>query len=209
MVPFPLILDRIKAVIFDLDNTLVSSDMDFKHLRHQLGCPQSEDLLDFVEKLEHPHHKEHAHNVIFDHEISDANQSSPMIGCHEILAYLHQKAIKTAIVTRNCQIATQRKLEHNQIVVERVITRECYPPKPDPLSLQVLAKDWRLMPDEVLYVGDFLYDLQAAYNAKMPSCLIHHGNHTEFNSSASLAVKELTDLLMYFESSHLRQTQNS
>ncbi len=200
MVPFPLNVNRIKAVIFDLDNTLVSSDMNFKDLRQQLGCPQSEDLLDYVEKLEHPHHKEHAHNVIFDHEISDAEQSSPMLGCHEILAYLHKEKIKTAIVTRNCQIATQQKLKHNNIEVERVITRECYPPKPNPLSLQVLAKDWRLMPHEVLYVGDFLYDLQTAYNAQMPSCLIHHGNVTDFQAYASLAVKELTDLLSHFES---------
>lgn len=201
MVPFPLVIGNIKAVIFDLDNTLVSSDMDFKYLRQQLGCPQSEDLLEFVETLQHPHHKEHAHNVIFDHEISDANQSSPMAGCHEILAYLDKKAIKTAIVTRNCQLATQRKLEHNQIKVERVITRECYPAKPNPLSLLVLAKDWRLMPHEVLYVGDFLYDLQAAYNARMPSCLVHHGNVSEFHRCASLSLKELTDLVIYFESS--------
>ncbi len=200
MVPFPLVIDRIKAVIFDLDNTLVSSDMDFKYLRKQLGCPQSEDLLDFIETLEHPHHKEHANNVIFDHEISDAEQSTPMVGCHELLTYLNKNNIKTAIVTRNCLIATQRKLEHNQIEVERVITRECYPAKPNPLSLQVLAKDWRLMPHEVLYVGDFLYDLQAAYNAQMPSCLIHHGKDTGFHSSASVAVKELSDLLTYFES---------
>ncbi len=144
--------------------------------------------------------------MIFDHEISDAEQSAPMAGCHELLAFLNQNAMKTAIVTRNCLIATQRKLEHNQIEVERVITRECYPAKPDPLSLQVLAKEWRLMPDEVLYVGDYLYDLQAAYNAQMPSCLVHHGNFTEFHSCASLAVKELTDLLSYLESSLLRQS---
>ncbi|HHI5047597.1 TPA: HAD family hydrolase [Vibrio parahaemolyticus] len=202
MIPFPLELERIKAVIFDLDNTLVSSDMNFQDLRQQLGCPQTEDLLDFVERIDHPHHKEHAHNVIFDHEISDAEQSSPMIGCHELLNYLEKNTIKTAIVTRNCLIATQRKLEHNQITVEQVITRECYPPKPDPLSLQVLAKEWRLMPNEVLYVGDFLYDLQAAYNAQMPSCLVHHGITEQFQNSASLAVKELSDLLAYFESAH-------
>ncbi|WP_322804804.1 HAD family hydrolase [Vibrio alfacsensis] len=198
MVPFRLQLKKIKAVVFDLDNTLVSSDMNFTDLRRQLGCPPSEDLLDFVDALDHPHLREHAHNVIFDHEISDAEHSSPMIGCHELLAHLHQKAIKTAIVTRNCQIATQRKLEHNQITVERVITRECFPPKPNPLSLQVLAKEWRLLPHEVLYVGDYLYDLQTAYNAQMPSCLIHHGHDLTFNNSASLSLGELSDLLGHF-----------
>ncbi|RIZ53321.1 HAD family hydrolase [Vibrio sp. PID23_8] len=200
MIPFPLQLDKIKAVVFDLDNTLVSSGMNFGELRRQLGCPQSEDLLDFIDALEHPHHREHAHNVIFDYEVSDAKLSSPMLGCHELLAHLHRNKIKTAIVTRNCQIATQRKLEHNQIAVDRVITRECFPPKPDPLSLQMLAKEWRLLPHEVLYVGDYLYDLQVAYNAQMPSCLIHHGDDVTFNDSASIAFNELSDLLACFES---------
>ncbi|BBL92064.1 MULTISPECIES: HAD family hydrolase [Vibrio] len=202
MVPFPLQIENIKAVIFDLDNTLVSSDMNFSQLRHQLGCPSDEDLLDFVEALDHPHHKEHAHNVIFDYEISDAEHSSPMPGCHELLDHLHGQQIKTAIVTRNCLIATQKKLEHNQINVEIVITRECYPPKPDPLSLQVLAKDWRLLPNEVLYVGDHLYDLQAAFNAEMPSCLIHHGNPEDFIPSASVALEQLGDLLSLFHLAH-------
>ncbi|MGR5195611.1 HAD family hydrolase [Vibrio rotiferianus] len=198
MVPFPLHIENIKAVIFDLDNTLVSSDMNFGQLRHQLGCPADEDLLDFVEALDHPHHKEHAHNVIFDHEISDAEHSSPMPGCHQLLSHLRNQRIKTAIVTRNCLIATQKKLAHSKINVEVVITRECYPPKPDPLSLQVLAKDWRLMPNEVLYVGDHSYDLQAAFNAEMPSCLIHHGDQTDFIPSASIAFGQLNELLNLF-----------
>lgn len=97
MVPFPLKLERVKAVIFDLDNTLVSSDMNFKDLRQQLGCPQNEDLLDFVDKLDHPHQREHAHNVIFDHEISDAVQSSPML---KIIDIFFQLTV-TVSVTRN------------------------------------------------------------------------------------------------------------
>ncbi len=58
------------------------------------------------------------------------------------------------------------------------------------------------MPNEVLYVGDFLYDLQAAYNAQMTSCLVHHGITEQFQNSASLSVRELSDLLAYFESAH-------
>jgi phosphoglycolate phosphatase-like HAD superfamily hydrolase len=62
----------------------------------------------------------------------------------------------------------------------------------------VLAKDWRLMPNEVLYVGDHSYDLQAAFNAEMPSCLIHHGDQTDFISSASIAFGQLNELLNLF-----------
>ncbi|MDF2153516.1 HAD-IA family hydrolase [Vibrio sp. CAU 1672] len=199
MIPYPLQLEKIKAVVFDLDNTLVSSDMNFTELRRQLGCPADQDLLDFIDNADHPHFKEHAHNIILNYELTDAEHSQPMQGCHELLSHLHQSVIKTAIITRNCINATHRKLEHNQISVERVITRECFPAKPDPLALQTLAKEWRLLPDEVLYVGDYLYDLQVAYNAQMPSCLIHHGIELDFTEHASLAVSELSDLLAHFE----------
>lgn len=199
MIPFSLDLKTIKAVIFDLDNTLVTSNINFSQLRQQLGCPQDIDLLSYIETL-NTNEKTHANNIVFEHELSDAESSFPMIGCHELLMYLQANEIKTAIITRNCLAATHKKLIQNQISVERVITRECFPPKPNPSSLESLAKDWGLMSNEILYVGDYFYDLQAAYNAKMPSCLVHHGKALTFSDAASLALNELSDLLFQFQS---------
>ena len=48
----PLNIRHIKAIVFDLDNTLVSSDMDFRWLREQIGCPLDSDLLSYVDQLE-------------------------------------------------------------------------------------------------------------------------------------------------------------
>ncbi len=65
MIPFSLDLKTIKAVIFDLDNTLVTSNINFSQLRQQLGCPQDIDLLSYIETL-NADEKTHANNIIFD-----------------------------------------------------------------------------------------------------------------------------------------------
>ena len=40
------------AVIFDLDGTLVESDIDFKGVRQQAGCPVGVDILDYMKSLD-------------------------------------------------------------------------------------------------------------------------------------------------------------
>ena len=188
-------LDRIKAVVFDLDNTLVTSGMDFQALRGVIGCPLSEDLLTYSDSLSNKQDRDRAHQIIFDHEMSDALRSEPMSGCYELLDFLYKNNFYMAVVTRNCRQATALKLSHNNIEFEQVITREDFPAKPAPDSLVALVNQWNLSTDSVLYVGDYLYDLQAAANANMSSCLVTHGQTPNFADQASLVVNELDELL--------------
>ncbi|KOO09030.1 HAD family hydrolase [Vibrio hepatarius] len=190
----PLNISHLKAIVFDLDNTLVTSDMDFTWLREQLGCPLSSDLLSYVEQLECQQAREKAHSVILEHELHDARTSQPMPGCLSLLDFIQRKRLLTAVITRNCAEATQQKIAHNQLNIPRIITREHFPPKPSPDSLLALAQEWQLQRHQILYVGDFLYDLQAAFNADMPSCLVTHGKKVPFSNQASLVVEHLHDL---------------
>ncbi|MEL7290404.1 MAG: HAD family hydrolase [Pseudomonadota bacterium] len=190
----PLAAEQIKAIVFDLDNTLVTSDMNFSWLREQIGCPHDSDLLSFVEQIECELAAKRAHQMILDHEIDDAQSSKPMPGCHSLLNFITHNQLHTAVITRNCAQAAQKKIKHNQLDIARVISREHFPPKPAPDSLLFLANEWRLQPHQMLYVGDYVYDLQAAFNADMPSCLVTHGKHTPFHDQASLVVDHLHDL---------------
>lgn len=190
----PLAAEQIKAIVFDLDNTLVTSDMNFSWLREQIGCPHDSDLLSFVEQIECDISAKRAHQMILDHEIDDARSSKPMPGCHSLLNFITQNQLHTAVITRNCEQAAQQKIKHNQLDITRVISREHFPPKPAPDSLLFLANEWRLQPHQMLYVGDYVYDLQAAFNADMPSCLVTHGKQPLFHDQASLVVDHLHDL---------------
>lgn len=206
MLAVPLDINNIKAIVFDLDNTLVSSNMDFQWLRQKIGCPLDEDLLSYVDALPCSKESAIAQQLILDHELNDAQHSSPMPGCLELLRYIEHNQLHTAIVTRNCIEATQQKLTLNQLSIERVICREHFPPKPAPDSLIALANEWGLQASEVLYVGDYLYDLQAALNALMPSCLVSHGHDYHFSQHASVVVEHLSDLCLLFEQTLQPQT---
>ncbi|NAW58606.1 MULTISPECIES: HAD family hydrolase [unclassified Vibrio] len=203
----PLDLSVIQAVVFDLDNTLVTSSMNFRALREQIGCPQQDDLLHYANGLNCDLKSQRAHQLIIEHEMEDARISSPMPGCLELLEHLRAHRIHTAIVTRNCAKATALKMTHNHIKIERVISREHFPPKPAPDSLIALAEEWFLPRQQVLYVGDFVYDLQAARNAGMPSCLVTHGRRPDFVDQASLVVTHLHDLQQLLAQSHQQLAQ--
>lgn len=190
----PLNIRHIKAIVFDLDNTLVSSDMDFRWLREQIGCPLDSDLLSYVDQLECADAHADAHALILQHELEDAQSSQPMPGSQSLIDFIHQNQLLTAIITRNCAQAAEQKLAHNNLNIPRVITREHFPPKPSPDSLIALAQEWQLEHHQVLYVGDYLYDLQAAFNADMPSCLVTHGKPSPFTTHASLVIRHLDEL---------------
>ncbi|NVD08899.1 HAD family hydrolase [Vibrio sp. JPW-9-11-11] len=190
----PLAVEHIKAIVFDLDNTLVTSDMNFAWLREQIGCPHDNDLLSFVEQIKCDITAKRAQQMILDHEIQDAESSEPMPGCHSLLKFIDQNQLHTAVITRNCAHAAQQKIRHNQLAIDRVISREHFPPKPAPDALISLAQEWRIQPHQMMYVGDYVYDLQAAFNADMPSCLVTHGKASPFHHQASLVVDHLHDL---------------
>jgi len=196
--PIPLDVKKIKAVVFDLDNTLVSSQINFQHLREQIDCPRNQDLLTFADALPSQAEQQHAHQLILDHELSDAASSAPMKGCLPLLNYLRDCGFHLGIVTRNCQAATKMKLAHCAISIERVVSREEFAPKPEPDALLALKQEWRLENSQLLYVGDYLYDLEAAENAQMPSCLVTNGINKPFDHQASVVVDNLEELKTLF-----------
>lgn len=191
-------IEQINAIVFDLDNTLVSSNLDFNWLRDQIGCPSNIDLLTFIDKLDCSQSALKAKQIVLNHELDDANHSTPMQGCHELLKFIEQHHFSTAIITRNCLQAARQKVAHNKLNISRIISREHFPPKPAPDALLALANEWGLASYQVLYVGDYVYDLQAASNANMPSCLVTHGQVHPFSHHASICVSELDELLTLF-----------
>ncbi|MDP5032644.1 MAG: HAD-IA family hydrolase [Paraglaciecola sp.] len=159
-------LDVIKGIIFDLDGTLLTSSLDFKVIREQIHCPSHLDVLSFIAGLP-AQTQEVANQVVLAHEMADAQDSMWISGAEQAIASLKKRQIPIAIVTRNSKQATLHKLKNNKLVVDTVITREDAPPKPNPNALLKIAKDWGLPVQQVAYIGDYLYDIQAANNADM------------------------------------------
>ena len=164
-------IEAIKGVIFDLDGTLVSSELNFSLIKAQVGCPAELDLLEYIEQLPSPYMREEAMNIVHQHELLDAQTATLLPGVVEAVNALRAKNIPMAIVTRNFDKAATLKLQHNPLPIETVLTRTEAPAKPDPSALLMIARQWSMPVDNVIYVGDYLYDIQAAHNAKMRACL--------------------------------------
>ena len=194
----PIPCNMISGVIFDLDNTLVSSALDFDWLRQQLSCAANIDLLQYIADIPDVTHRKQLEEKVIEHELADARQSTIMPECENLLSYLRQQKIPTAVVTRNCAQAAKLKIDHHQLQFDRIVSREEFPPKPAPDALLDIAKQWQLVPQNILYVGDYIYDLQAAFRANMPSCLVTNGDDVRFTNQASMVVQQLdglTDIL--------------
>lgn len=187
-------LTPIHALIFDLDNTLVSSQLNFKLLRDILDCPDSVDILDFIQGMKSAALIKQANDLLVSHEMLDAVTSSFLTGSKSLLAFIAMHKYPIGIVTRNCRQAAKKKLKKNAINVDILITREDYPAKPNPEALFAIAKLWGIDCQNIVYVGDHFYDVQAANNAGMISCLITHNTDLSFKDSAHLVFNELHEL---------------
>ena len=193
-----MLTNKLSAVIFDLDDTLVSSSLDFTKIKKSLGCPLDVDLLDFVNSKPKAQ-RDVIEPQLIGYEISEAMDSVKLDGADDLLALLHQLKLPMAIVTRNCREAALIKIENNNLNIPIVISREEHKAKPAPDALLFLADQWQIKPENILYVGDYLYDIQAAINANTMSCLVTHGKSLDYADLATLVVNELTDLCQIIE----------
>ncbi len=184
----------LRAMIFDLDGTLVSSSLDFPLIRRELGCPEGVDLLAYIDGLPQTQ-QEWAHELVLRHEMNDAIKAQVLPGVESLLFKLNRLDIRTGIVTRNSSDATRLKLSGTGIVVDRVLTREDAPAKPDPQALLQLCREWEIRPGQAMYVGDFRYDVEAANNAGVQACLYAPETEPDYAHLADLVIEHFDELI--------------
>lgn len=191
----------VKGVIFDLDGTLVSSSLNFSAIRRQIGCPQDVDILYFIEQIDDPQKRQDAVDEVIQFELDDAQTSQVIEGVVGMLAQLQHWQLPTAVVTRNCQVATTTKLQRHDLQFETVLTRECAPAKPDPTALLQISDNWQIAPEHLIYVGDYVYDIHAAQNAGMRSVYMHFSQQQlpDWHSEATWCLSAYQHLLAELE----------
>ena len=67
-------LQQIKAVVFDLDGTLVDSQLDFTELRRRLGWPEHTLILEHLATLSCAVERQQAAQIIVDFELEGARK---------------------------------------------------------------------------------------------------------------------------------------
>lgn len=158
------------GVAFDLDGTLVDSKIDFSELRRTLGIASDTPILEEIETW--PENRRNwGHEVIHRFEVEGAEKSTVIDGVHETLQYLNRQRIPFSIFTRNSRATALMTLNMHGLTCDLVLTRNDTEPKPKPDGLHLIAKHFSISTSNLLFVGDYLYDLQAGLSAGTPTAL--------------------------------------
>jgi len=162
---------RLESIFFDLDGTLADTALDFSELRRRLRfesptAPILETIKNWPETQ-----REWAGSVIHEFELEGAARARIYDGVYAFLDFALRSGLNLGVFTRNSRLVTDRILKSLQIPIQNVITRDDAEPKPHPEGLLRLMQLTGSTPDTTLYVGDYLYDLEAGQAAGVPTAL--------------------------------------
>ncbi len=177
-------MSRVRGMIFDLDGTLIDSALDFDLIRHDMGLPRGQPILEALAEVPEGVDKDRMRAVLRSHELAGADRATLFPGVSEMLGFLRDEKIPTAILTRNSRESTQIVLNRLALEFDHVLTREDAPPKPDPTGLITIGKRWQFLPSTTPFCGDYRFDLEAGRAAGMPTVLYAPGDLPDYAALA-------------------------
>ncbi|RLI21226.1 hypothetical protein DRO54_04305 [Candidatus Bathyarchaeota archaeon] len=214
----------IKAVIFDLDGTLIEFRIDYRIVRAEvkqflvnLGFPPSlfsidESVFDMLKKVEVfmrnngknkdeiEDVKEKVLSIVEKFELEAVRQTSLIPGAQEALEELKRMGLKLGLFTLNSSNATMHVLKRFRLegLFEAVVTRESVSRvKPDTSHLQTVLMLLNVEPHEAVIVGDSILDMKSASNLGAYAVGVTTGISTTkqlMEAGATCIITSLTDL---------------
>lgn len=191
------VLKDVQCYLFDLDNTLIETHIDFAEMKRKtlsLGKEwgvdtsgmETLDILAIVEEVtailrsitmsgaDERFHKI-AYEMLAAQEEAQCTDPTHLPGATELLNALNQRGFPIGIVTRNCRLVADRLLAEGELACDVLLAREdvkITKPHPDHLLdalhvLQIKFPEGRLQAANCLMVGDNVMDVQAGRAAKM------------------------------------------
>jgi len=183
----------IRGVIFDLDGTLVDSRLDFEQMRREMAIPPGTPLLEAIGALTEPRRSQCA-AILDRHEKAGAERATLVPGAAELVARLRAGRIRQAVFTRNARQVALDTLARLGLAFEGdggirrscgddffdpVVGRENAPAKPDPTAIWRICDLWGLARDEVVMIGDYVFDIEAGRRAGVRTVLYTAGREPD------------------------------
>jgi HAD superfamily hydrolase (TIGR01549 family) len=181
---------KFKAVIFDLDHTLIRSHIDFhemkanivNYLRDKLPSAELDDKMttyevtrratEFMEthglSKDIPKTVSELNRIMTNTEMKYVSNAALIEGAAEALKKLKAAGMKIGILTRACREYANQTLKTTGLatLVDEVAARDdCDNPKPDPSQVYWLMEKMKVKSDNVIMVGDHPIDSLCARNA--------------------------------------------
>jgi hydrogenase expression/formation protein HypE len=208
---------RIVAVVFDFDGTLTRPGaIDFAAIREAVGCPKGIGLLEFLGAIEDPEERLLKEAVLIAAEMHAAEHCQPNEGAEELVAFLRERAVPMAIITRNRHESVERALLNLEGISADdftcVVSRDLpLSPKPSPEGVTHVARELGVHVGELLLIGDHVFDIEAGVRAGALTMFLRNHSASTHGASAvdsDFAVADLREAREVLHSGFL-QTGNS
>jgi HAD superfamily hydrolase (TIGR01549 family) len=193
----------LRAVVFDLDDTLVVSTVDFPKFKamvidriEALGDDRSmyspsETIVIILDRFEARMRAKGASNedvrrmlaemdrIMDGVELERVDETEPLPGAAETLAYLRERGVRIGVLTRGCPEYARRAMVKAGIshLVDAVEARNSEArPKPYPDSYVRMVEALGVEKAETVFVGDHAIDGRCASNAGVPFIGVRTGD---------------------------------
>jgi len=190
--------DAARAVLFDLDGTLIQQTIDFEQMRlevlqvaEQFGrvpAPfASLPVLELIDRVVADHDAREegtgsrfaraAQEVVAAIELAAAASAAAYPGVPEFLVWLRRAGFRVGIVTRNCREAVEQALARSSLACDVLLTREDVTRvKPDPEHLLVALGRMGVPAVDAVMCGDHPMDVIAGRSAGTATVGIQSGD---------------------------------
>jgi len=180
-----------------MDGVVVRQRLDFPAIKREIFGDTRGFVLERMAELS-PAERARAEAILERHETAAAVEAEPMDGILPFLAWMDARGLRRGIVTRNSRKSVDMVLTRLGLRFDAVVTRENAPPKPAPVPV-LLACRWMGLPtSEVLFIGDFEFDMLAGRRAGVRTVLLRSSVMMS-SEHADLVVNSLGELRALLE----------
>ncbi|GJQ59460.1 MAG: HAD family hydrolase [Candidatus Scalindua sp. AMX11] len=187
----------LQGIIFDMDGTITKPKVDFaaveREIEEKFGF-----VLDHAERSS-PEARAKAMEMLDQVESQAAIESELNEGVHELLDYLSQKQLKSALFTRNCRKSVDVVLGKHNLHFKYVISRDDAKPKPAPDAILLLSKMMEIHTDYLLMVGDYKYDIMCGKAAGAKTALLRYQKDLDMEVIPDFEIDSLQEIIQIIE----------
>ena len=182
----------IRGVLFDMDGVVVHQLLDFLAIKREIFGNTEGFILERMEGLPDAERRR-AEAILERHETAAAMTAEPMDGIQPFLAWMETRQLRRGLVTRNSRKSVELVLGRLGLRFDAVVTREDAPPKPAPDPVWLACRRMNVEPADVLFVGDYEFDMVSGRRAGTRTVLLRSTTMTD-SANADYSVASLAEL---------------
>ena len=171
----------VKAILFDFDGTLTQpGGIDFAGIRQAINCPPQGPIIEHINAIVDDMERQEAWEHLANFEDESAIRAVPNHGAEDVIRSLQSMGLKLGLVSRNSNNSIVRSLENfadiSIVDFEVIVSRdEPVAPKPSGEGIVLAARRLNVHHQNILYVGDYIFDIQAGKDAGVRTVFLTNG----------------------------------